>query len=73
MFSHPNVLRPEQELSVQVGFFYEIHVCYSDVSFFSSTKAKEGKVFKKLTANGTSSNLEEMPRETDSIDITSWK
>ncbi len=56
-FSHPNILRPEQELSVQVGFFYEVHVSYGDVSFFSSTEPNEGKVLKKLTANSASSNL----------------
>lgn len=58
VFSHPNILRPEQELTVQVGSFYEVHICNSDVSFFSCTKPDEGKVFEKLTANGTSSNLD---------------
>lgn len=36
--SHPDILRPEQELTVQVGFFDAIHVGYSDVPFFSSTE-----------------------------------
>lgn len=60
VFPHPNILRPEQELSVQVGSFYEVHVCYGDVSFFSGTETNEGEVFKKLAADGTSSNLDKL-------------
>lgn len=56
-FSHPNILRPEQELSVQVGSFYEVHVRHGDVPFFSSTEPNEGKVLKKLAANSAGSHL----------------
>lgn len=62
VFSHPNILRPEQELAVQVGSFYEIHICYSDLAFFSCTKSNEGKVFEKLTADCTSSDLKTRQR-----------
>lgn len=51
-------MSPEQELAVQVGSFYWVHVCYGDVSIISCTKPHKGKVFKKLTADSTSSNLE---------------
>ena len=60
VFPHPNILRPEQELSVQVGSLYEVHVSYGDVSFFSSTETDEGKVFQKLAADGTRSNLDKL-------------
>lgn len=55
--SHPNILRPEQELSVQIGFFNEVHVRHSDVSVLTSTESNHCKVFKELAANSTSSNL----------------
>lgn len=58
LFSHPNILRPEQELTVQVGSFYEVHVCHSDLAFISCAEANEGKVLQKFTTNSTSSNLE---------------
>ena len=55
--SHPNILRPEQELTVQIGFFNKVHVRHSDVAVFAGTESNQCKVFKKLTANSTSSNL----------------
>lgn len=58
LFSHPDVLRPEQELAVQVGSFYEVHVGHSDSTFVSRAQADEGKVLQEFTADGTGSHLE---------------
>ena len=55
--SYSDVLGPEQELSVQVGALYGVHVCDSDVSPLPSAQAHEGKVLQQLTANSTSSHL----------------
>lgn len=57
VFTHPDVLRPEQELSVQVGLFYQVHVGHGDLPPLSCPQADEGKVFKQLAADGTGSNL----------------
>lgn len=55
--SHPNILRPEQELSVQIGFFNEVHVRHSDEPASTSAESNQCKVFKELAANCPSSNL----------------
>lgn len=57
-FSHPDILRPEQELTVQVGLLDVVHVGHSDVSFLSSAEAHQRKVLEELAANGAGSNLE---------------
>ena len=58
MTAYPDVSRPEQELSVQVGPFDGVHVSHGDVSSLSSTKAYQSKVLEKFTPNGASSNLD---------------
>lgn len=55
--SYPNILWPKQELTIQIGPLNWIHVGHCDVPALSSTKANQGKVFQKLTANGTSTHL----------------
>lgn len=57
-FSHPDILRPEQELTVQVGLFNVVHVGHSDVSALSSAEAHQRKVLEELAANGAGANLD---------------
>lgn len=52
-----NVRWSEEELSVEVGLFYGVHVCYNDLTL-SSCQSNHSKVFQQLTANGTCSDLE---------------
>lgn len=52
-----NVRWSEEELSVEVGLLYGVHVCHNDLSL-SSCQSNHGKVFQQLTANGTCSDLE---------------
>lgn len=68
-FSHPNVFRPEQKLTIQVGPFYKVHVCYSDVTLLSCTEPNQGKVFQKLAANGASSNLKIQRDKVSALDL----
>lgn len=46
----------EEELSVEIGFFYGVHVSHNDFAIPTS-QSNHSKVFQQLTANGTSSHL----------------
>lgn len=60
--SHPNILRSEQKLPIQVGSFNVVHVRYSDEAFFSCSQPNKSKVFKQFTADSTSSNLKKQTK-----------
>lgn len=57
-FSHPDILRPEQELTVQVGLFNVVHVGHGDESALSGAEAHQRKVLEELAANCAGANLE---------------
>lgn len=52
-----NVGGSEEELSVEVGLLYGVHVCHNDLTL-PACQSNHGKVFQQLTANGTCSDLE---------------
>lgn len=52
-----NVVGSEEELSVEVGLLYGVHVCHNDLPF-PTCQPNHGKVFQQLTANSTGSDLE---------------
>ncbi len=51
-----NVGGSEEELSVEVGLLYGVHVCHDDLTL-PSCQSNHGKVFQQLTANGTCAHL----------------
>lgn len=52
-----NICGSEEELSVEVGLLYGVHVCHNDLTL-PACQSNHGKVFQQLTANGTGANLE---------------
>lgn len=55
-YTDRNIRGSEQELSVEIGLLYGVHVCHNDFAV-SSRKSNHSKVLQQLAANGTSSNL----------------
>lgn len=47
----------EEELSVEVGFLYGVHVSHNNLALLTG-QTNHGKVFQQFAADGSSSNLE---------------
>lgn len=54
--SHRNVPWPKEELSIEIGLLYGVHVSNYDLSI-TAGQAHHSKVFQQLTANSSSTNL----------------
>jgi len=54
--SHRDIPGPEEELSIEIGLLYGVHVSDYDLAI-TAGQAHHGKVFQQLTANGSSTNL----------------
>lgn len=52
-----NIGGSKEELSVEVGFLYGVHVRHNDLAV-PACQSNHGKVFQQLAANGPSSHLE---------------
>lgn len=52
-----NVLKPEEELTAEVGALHVVHVSYRHAPAAPGPQAHEGEAFEQLTADRTSTHL----------------
>jgi len=70
--AHPNVVSPEQKLSVQIGNLNLVHVGDGDAAVLGAAQTDHGEILQQLAPNGTRSNLLKTDRRIIPIDYLTY-